>query len=513
MSIQTKLLEQAHPIHAERRAAWGDVDLLYRGGYALRARAGEFLVRRPRELEEVFLARVGRFTYQNILGAAIGWYQAALFETDPEILVRRKDTDVQRPDGEFFGEFLENCDRGGRSFSNLFRDAFLNCVLFKSAFVLVDLPAGIQAATLAEQRAAGGLDPYVVLYDPRQALNWAEDAAGNLEWIVFRSTEERRGFAEKTETVDRWYYFDREVYRVYEATRKDGNVAEVAEMVAEGSHALAAAKRVPVRRIEIPADWWLADRVYLQALDHLNQDNSFGWALFMANLPVPVIKGDFESTPQVSETAYIHLSENGAFEWAEPTGTSFQHSAARIASLREEIYRQMYLQAQGKDSTAVASAQSGFSKAMDMAPSRDVLNGFGDLIREAMKGVLEDVATVRGLADVTFDVRGFDFAEDDTDQVLATVETAGRVAIPSDTLEKETWKRAARALLRDALPETVAKVEAEIDAAPSREERAAAAREEMAAGFKASLQGATKDGGDQKDGKKGGVPSDDDLEV
>jgi hypothetical protein len=36
-------------------------------------------------------------------------------------------------------------------------------------------------------------------------------------------------------------------------------------------------------------EYWIANRVYLQLCDHLNQDNSLGWALFMANLAMPAI--------------------------------------------------------------------------------------------------------------------------------------------------------------------------------------------------------------------------------
>jgi hypothetical protein len=199
-------------------------------------------------------------------------------------------------------------------------------------------------------------------------------------------------------------------------------------------------------------------------IDHLNQDNTYAWALFMANLPVPFVKGDWEHDPKVSETAIIQLAENGEFGWAEPAGTSFEHSAARIATLREEIYRQMYLVAQARSTAATPAAASGLSKQMDMAPTRDVLRGLGDILRGQMRAVLEDVAAARG-EEVRVEVRGFDFADEEVGDELARAEAIEALRIPSATLRREMQKRVARAVLRDAAPETLAAVEREIDEA------------------------------------------------
>lgn len=492
-TLPVKLLDARHPDYAANAACWDNIDLLYRGGHTLKNQAARFLVKRPKELPEVYEARAGRFTYQNILGTALGWYQAAMFTDDPDILIRRGEAEIDGDRGDFYARFLEDCNRAGRTFTDLFRDVFLHLMLYRSTLILTDLPKmERQPATLAEQKAAGALDPYLVLYEPRQVINWETDAYGNLAWVVIATTAERRQFAQDAAVVDRWYYFDRSEYRVYESQRKKDSreKSETASLVDSGPHALAEAGRVPARWVQIPDALWLANRAYLQVIDHLNQDNSYAWALFMANLPVPVIKGDYEQPPTVSETAFIQLPENGAFEWAEPSGSSFQHSAARIASLREEIYRQLYLQAQGRSTEATPAAQSGYSKEMDMAPSRDVLNGFGDVLRAAMLSVLIDVAAIRGEADLAFDVRGFTFDDDDAADELATAEAAIGLNIPSDTLEKEIQKRVARVLLKDARPDVIQKVEGEIDAAPGKEERARQAMEQQRSAVRASLQGA-----------------------
>jgi len=160
-------------------------------------------------------------------------------------------------------------------------------------YVPIDLPKpGDNApvpATLADQKSSGALDPYLVLYDPRQAINWECDSYGNLVWIVFAVTTEQREFGKGRKIIDRWYYFDRTQYAVYEAARVepsngqqvsltnpaavaiDAEKPTTAKLVDFGPHALADAGRVPVECIEVPEDMWLGNRVYAPQRDSGSQ--------------------------------------------------------------------------------------------------------------------------------------------------------------------------------------------------------------------------------------------------
>jgi hypothetical protein len=467
-SLPTKALDSQHCEYAEHCQTWDELDLLYRGGAAIRGKqASRFLRRRPKEVADVYEHRLERFSYQNILGTALGWYQSALFEEDPAI-------DIKSPD-EFFPAFLADCNRAGKTFVNLWREVALDLMLYRSSWVLADLPKSDEEYDSREsQRLAGALDPYLVRYDPRQVVNWECDRYGNLEWIVIATTSEERGFAQPAVLVDRWYVFDREQWGIYEARRdKDQRQkAEVAILTGAGRHSLADHGIVPVQRVEIPDALWLANRAYLQVIDHLNQDNTFAWALFMANLPVPVITGEYKNDLTVSETAVIQLPEGGDFKFTEPAGTSFEHSARRIQSLVEEIHRQMYIISQARSTTATPAAQSGISKQEDAKPGSKALNGFGDVIRAAMVKNLKMIAAIRG-DEPNIGVRGFQFDEEDASGEVSTVQQVQMLQIPSDTLEKECWKNVARAVLQDASPDLIATIEGEIDAAPTQEQRAA----------------------------------------
>jgi hypothetical protein len=224
LSLPVRDIDARHPHHFEMARAWDEIDLLYRGGSAIRAQADRFLVRRPKELEEVYRARLGRFTYQNILGTALGWYMTALFEREPSILLADPDGGPLPEDAaSYYGALMADATRAGTSWVDFWRQAILFQLLYGSAFVLVDLPAPGEEmpATLAEQRALGYLDPYLVLWDPRQVINWGEDARGRLEWVVMAATEERRQFGSPAAAVDRWYYFDQTEFRARWQARRD----------------------------------------------------------------------------------------------------------------------------------------------------------------------------------------------------------------------------------------------------------------------------------------------------
>jgi hypothetical protein len=496
------MLDSKHAYWSKYHDSWDMLDLLYRGGPAILENAARFLRKRTKELSEVYAARLVAFDYNNILGTALGWYQSKLFAQDPsiEILLKGNNDPAALPDSvkRPYTDFLQNADRSGTTFIDIFRLVFQNLLVFKGAYVCVDLPTSAGAKNRAEQRASGGLDPYLMVYDPRSVINWDVDEFGNLLWAVIRIQAFKHEFLGDGLTIDRWYYYDRQEYRIYERTKTNpkenssspllfaasGEVVstsaeQTAELVASGPHSMSECNRVPVRYFTIPEGLWLASRAYLPSMAHLNIENSYQWAVHMANLPVPVITGDSSFSQTISETSYITLDKEAKFEWTEPKGTSFKISAELLEAKREEIYRSMFLMAQGRSSSASASSQSGYSKELDMTPSKDVLAAFGDIVRVGAQHVLEDVAEVRGDEKVEFDVRGFNFEINPALQEAETAEIMISLDIPSDTLNKEMQKRVAHAYLSDANRAVIQQVDDEIDAAPTRDEIAAQQAEQQ----------------------------------
>lgn len=491
-TVPVATIDQRREEHKLFCDAWDNLDVLRQGGRVLQMQADRFLIKRPKEPNDVYQVRLQHLKYQNLLAMVIGYYNAKLFESDPDVDLKiageaiEEPADPDNPDmtdpnddaWDFYNEtFLKDCDRAGTSFTDFMRSVIEDVLLYQRSYVLLDLPKGVQnGATLADQ----DVRPLLRRYDPRAAINWDADAYGNLAWIVFEVKTFERKFMGKRVAVRRWYYFDTQKFYTYEwrDDDKQTGTTPVARLVDEGPHSMSdyadpetgQIGRVPVHVIDVQADQWMANRIYFSLIDHFNTDNTYSWSLLMANLAMPVIITEGEYRPTLSEGGYILLPPGSEFHWTEPGGKTFDASDRRLAALREEIFRMVNLQAQGRSSSASASSQSGYSKEQDMAPARDVLNFFGDIIRSNMQVILYLVAAIRQEATMDFDVRGFDFNE--TDKLLDIEEAAAveGLEIPSETFRKERMKEVVRSFAHDWNPELIATIEAEIDAAPTQEE-------------------------------------------
>jgi hypothetical protein len=486
-------LNAQHPLYKTYSETWEDLAILY-DDIQVRQHARRFLLKRPKELEEIYEARCSKraFTYQNILSTGLGWYISKLFKEAPEIDIKVDDKPIDpSEDGgatsddewHYYEQFMKDCDRNGHTLSAIGQEIFRQALLYRRTYILIDLPAGTEnAESAADQR----IEPYLSVFDPRTALNWKSDSYGNLEWIVFHAQSVESEFLKPEVKVDRWYYFDRREYRVYEhregETQNIGEQEKFANLVASGPHAMSLFRadpndqgspivgRVPVVLWELPEGLWLAGRVLLQIVNHLNIENTLNWALFLQNLQMPVLKSDREVSPTISEAGFLQIEKDATFEYVGPDGISFTVSSERLACLREESFRSMYLQAQGRSSTATASAQSGYSKEMDMAPSRDVLNAYGTMLRETLQLLLYLVAQVRQDQAMDFDVRGLSYDENPDLNDFVTAEKMLALGIQSNTFNKEVQKQAVRDYGHTWNDDLKQKCCKEIDAAPTQTE-------------------------------------------
>jgi len=472
------LLDLKHPEYEARFETWLDLSLLYEGGAALKARCERLLKKRPREDEEVYAARMDRSTYQNILGTGLGWYGAALFETMPEIFFNGKSG------SEAYTKFLQDCDGIGTTYVDFFKRVFQVMLTYGAGWVLTDLQAldsgEAPPASLEEERQRGLLDPHLACYSPLNIINWQTDEMGKLKWAVVKTEVQQQEFLEKAEIVTTFYYYDRENFRVYEDRRSPEEQTRIAtddsgrmaKLIRQGRHALAHVNRLPLRRVTLSEGLWLANRAYLLLVDHFNQDNTLAWMLFMSNLAMPVVIGDVDPSGMTySEIGYLHFPSGTLYQWSEPEGKSLVHSAKRVESLREECFRSMNLQAQGRSMRATPAMQSGRSKILEMAPAKQILSGMGDDVRGHMQDVLTDVRDARHEPDVEPDVRGLTFQEDMSTEEVFAVSSFLKLRIPSRLLEKSVMKKVAKAWLIDANRDELVKVYEEIDAGPTIEER------------------------------------------
>ena len=451
-------INRAHPEYVARKAMWRRYKDLYAGGEQLREHAAEYLVRRHKEPNEIYIERLGRVFYQNYIGSIIDWYAATLMHREPALQVDGSDAAAKR----YYSLLADDCDLKGSRLTEFFRKRFVDALVCGSSYVVVDFPrASTPALNKADEDASGRSRAYLVDYGADEVINWSYDENGGLEWVVVRTTclQQSKVTDAKWEQETRWIYYDRQNYQIF---RKAGDNGAI-EAIDRGRHGLAALGRVPVFRLKVTEGLWLMNKAALLQLEHLNKSNALSWAVTMGLFATPVIYSDREWNQVVGESYYIQLGPEDRFGWTEPEGKVYQIAADNLVHLKDEIYRVCYLMSQASGGGTSGRLPSGLSKQLDFQTTDEVLGAYGAAVREFMKQVLWAISAARQDA-VALDVAGMD--EFDIDDFSTELDEAGKLlqlGITSPTLKKQIFKRLAMQYLADARQEVKNRVAEEIE--------------------------------------------------
>ena len=448
-------INREHPEYVAQKAMWRRYKDLYAGGEQLRQQAAEYLVRRNKEPNEIYLERLNRVFYQNYVGSIIDWYAATLMHREPALQVDGSDGAAKR----YYSLLADDCDLKGTRLTEFFRKRFIEALVCGSSYLVVDFPrASTPALNKADEDASGRSRAYLVDYGADEVINWSYDTNGGLDWVVIRTSclQQSKITESKWEQETRWIYYDRKDFKVFRKAGESGRI----EAIDQGTHALASLGRVPVFRLKVTKGLWLMNKAALLQLEHLNKSNALAWALTMGLFAMPVVYSDREWTQMVGESYYIQLGPQDRFGWTEPEGKVYQIAADNLLQLKDEIYRVCYLLNQAGSRGTV---QSGLSKRLDFQTTDEVLAAYGCMVRECIKQVLWAIAAARQDT-VVLDVAGMDeFDIDDFSTELDDAKKLLDLGIDSPTLKKQIFKRLAMQYLADARQHVKNRVAEEID--------------------------------------------------
>jgi hypothetical protein len=453
-------IEQEHPDYTAKARMWRRYRHLYAGGEQFRNNAAEYLVRRHKELTEVYQERLTRVFYENYLGSIIDWYMATLVRQEPVIEFEGA-SDRAR---EFFSLLTQNADLRGTTLTQFYKELLTEALVCGKSYVAVDFPKSNEPIrNRADEDASGRSRAYLVSYTADEVINWSYNDRGEMDWVVIRTSclkqDSVRSLGWKKET--RWIYYDRAKYEIYE--QREANRKTTIELVDEGPHGFAGIGRVPVFEIRLSEGLWLTNKVALLQLEHFNKSNALGWALTMGLFATPVIYSERDFRQIMGESYYVQLSPGDSIGWMEPEGKVYQIAADNLSRLKDEIYRVSYLMQQAGDNSG--APQSGLSKQWDFSVTQEILGAYGDVMKDAIRNVLNAIAAARQ-DDLAIDVTGVDeFDIGNFSSEAADARSLLSLGIQSPTLQKQVFKKVALKYLSDARQEIKNRIADEIDTA------------------------------------------------
>ena len=455
-------IEQEHPDYTLRSRMWRKYRHLYAGGEEFRQHAAEYLVRRHKEVMDVYHERLERVFYENYLGSIIDWYMATLVRKEPAITY---DGSGERGK-DFFNALLQNADLRGTTLTQFFKEQLTEAMVCGKSYIVVDFPkTSTPVLSRADEDASGRSRAYLMGYTADEVINWSYDDRGQMEWVVIRTSclkqDSVKSFGWKKET--RWIYYDRARYEIYEEQESAPNQNKGIHLVDEGPHGFASIGRVPVFEIRLSAGLWLANKAALLQLEHFNKSNALGWAITMGLFATPVIYSERDFKQIIGESYYVQLGPQDRIGWMEPEGKVYQIAADNLDRLKNEIYRVSYLMQQAGDGSG--GNQSGLSKQWDFSVTQEILGAYGDVMKDSMRNVLNAIAEARQ-DELTIDVTGIDeFDISDFSSEAKDAQSLLDLGIQSPTLRKQVFKRVALKYLCDARQEVKNTIAHEIDAA------------------------------------------------
>ena len=466
--MKIKILDQKHPTYDADE--WLDLNALYEGGKAFRARIDRFLVKNPLEPLESYKRRCRTARYTSYVGAIIGAVAGAVFEHGITPKAAAGDGATPEELDEWYADFKENCDGCGTDLVDFAKARLIESLSIGKSIWRVELPPASEPVESKADHIKSGRGNATLCAIPALDLyDWRIGDDGRFLYAVIHSVHNERETLESTREMvtERWDVYDTTRVTRFEITYKvnkrpsDGNAT--AKAVAQWQHGF---DGVPLLTLTPPDALFIGDRLREPQEGHFDLDTAYKHSLKQTAYAMPYIR---TNDPLPEGTAfgngyYLQLPQESACGFLEPGGTATSSLKDAVAEQRQEIYRITHQMAQGVDNNSSAAiGRSGESKKVDQASTNTMLTAYGASIREALKRTYDLVSAARGDTH-EWDISGLSSYQDvDVAGLLEATLTAKGLAIPSKTFRVELDKRASRALLPDLSDPVRAAIDKEIE--------------------------------------------------
>jgi hypothetical protein len=437
-------LDKKHPDYDAK--CWEQCEALYAGGKPFRALLNEFLPKNPLENDENYELRKREASYRSYVGPIIDYYVSWLFSGSFSVRARDKATNEEKKADKFYDDFAEDCDGEGTDFSNFMRERMSKALRTQKAYWLLEKPpVESDPENKAEYEAMGAGRITVKPIDPEDVWDWEEG-----KWICIHTLSKPRAkFTDSRDVVvEEWRVYDDTNCTVFTLKYEEGKRPQDPKLEVTGIAAPHGFKEVPIQCIHLPEGMWILGKTASAQLEHFRLCAGLGWLIRRTCYAMPVLKLESDDSNIVMGAGYyLKLGIQESFEWNAPPNAPFDVIGKEVDNQRDEIFRICHQMAQGIDNNADTVGRSADSKEMDVAATRVMLNAYAAIVSAAVESTYDMISRDRGETDIRWSIEGFNgFDTATASQLLANIQMAKQLVIPSKTFHRELNTKAAMAL-------------------------------------------------------------------
>jgi len=361
---------------------WDPIDICMGGTRTLRDQCERLIPREPREDAEAYGRRIFHATLppflQRLASQAAG-------------LILRKG--IQLDGDDYWQEWSRNVSGDGTTLNSFARRLLEVAILYGHCSALVDFPSGNLPRTLAEERADGGRQPYLILVSPKQILGWrTNDQRPQSELTQVRIREfvalPKGDFGEDIEEQIRVLYPPR-----YEVWRRNTASAGAWNIFERGDTSLDTIPLVSVysnRVGNLLSSPPLLEVAYLN-ISYAQRFCDYMHAIHTGSMPILTMRGfdpDGDTPIGISVNTAVLLPPDGGCEYVQPTSDAFESQLKCLEALEDQISR-LGINTLTQQNVTNAAAES---KRLDRIDSDSIMA----LIAGDLQRALEEMLRIAG---------------------------------------------------------------------------------------------------------------------
>lgn len=428
------VLKRTHAEYTPER--WAELDVLFKGGYAVLDKAEKFLPRVLGENPAAYKQRIHTAAYIGYFGPIVNMMVAQLFGQELAVTpaADSDDADTNGDDpadvpetDEFYREFVKDVD-GERecTFADLCRSVLRTALKQRCGYIGYDtvvMDADDAPTNRAQEDAAGATRLRAFEIDPLTLIDWEYDDGKELSLAVLRRvfnrrvklTDDRSSQYEEFKVwfrengAVRWELYRTPVYDIRQPPKLDDDIP----LVDKGTVSFPS---IPIVCFSLPEELWVGNQVAPMNREHFQRRSELIGSEQRSLFEIPVYKlgseigaddgalpAEVQQDPnrakdprsQLVARGFAVIGADDELEFKGPSGAAYTIADEQIKNLVDEIYRVVAMMAQSISSTSTALHRSGDSKQADADALAVVLRELGNLVRKFAVRVFTAISKAR----------------------------------------------------------------------------------------------------------------------